>query len=125
VQLQRLAGYRKIRPKYWSKYWSNTGQILPQDEPTGAGDHGAGPFLTKWSNIHLNYFITEYNVEGFSSLPSNKVKEKAERLKVIKTYLSDEELKNINYLLVDKKETLFMRVFKRFKKIIESNGYKS
>ena len=33
--------------------------------------------------------------------------------------------KNINYLLVEKKETLFMRVFKRFKKKIESNGYKS
>jgi glycosyltransferase involved in cell wall biosynthesis len=81
--------------------------------------------VNKSSNVHLNCFITEYNVEGFSSLPSNKVKEKAERLKVIKTYLSDEELKNINYLFVEKKETLFMRVFKRFKKIIESNGYKS
>ena len=81
--------------------------------------------INKSSNVHLNYFITEYNVEGFSSLPTNKVKEKAERLKVIKTYLSNEELNNINYLLVEKKETLFMRVFKRFKKIIESNGYKS
>lgn len=81
--------------------------------------------VNKSSNVHLNCFITEYNVEGFSSLPSNKVKEKAERLKVIKTYLSDEELNNIDYLLVEKKETLFMRVFKRFKKIIESNGYKS
>ena len=73
--------------------------------------------VNKSSNVHLNCFITEYNVEGFSSLPSNKVKEKAERLKVIKTYLSDEELKNINYLFVEKKETLFMHVFKRFKKI--------
>ena len=81
--------------------------------------------INKSSNVHLNYFITEYNVEGFSSLPSNKVKEKAERLKVIKKYLSDEDLKNINYLLVEKNETLFMSVFKRLKKIINLNGYKS
>jgi hypothetical protein len=81
--------------------------------------------INKSSNVHLNYFITEYNVEGFSSLPSNKAKEKAERLKVIKMYLSDEELKNIDYLLVEKNETLFMSVFKRLKKIIKFNGYKS
>jgi glycosyltransferase involved in cell wall biosynthesis len=81
--------------------------------------------INKSSNVHLNYFITEYNVEGFSSLPSNKAKEKAERLKVIKMYLSDQELKKINYLLVEKNETLFMSVFKRLKKIINLNGYKS
>jgi len=81
--------------------------------------------INKSSNVHLNYFITEYNVEGFSSLPSNKAKEKAERLKVIKMYLSEEELKNIDYLLVEKNETLFMSVFKCLKKIIKFNGYKS
>ena len=40
-------------------------------------------------------------------------------------YLSDQELKNIDYLLVEKNETFFMSLFKRLKKIIKFNGYKS
>jgi glycosyltransferase involved in cell wall biosynthesis len=65
--------------------------------------------MNKVSTCHLNLFITEYNVEGLSSLPSNKKQEKIERLQVLQSYLSEEAIHSFDYLLNEKKQTLISR----------------
>lgn len=67
--------------------------------------------INKVSTLHLNEFISEYNVEGLSSLPANKVKERTERLHVLKSYLSEEEMSGIQYMLDNKKDSVVKRLF--------------
>lgn len=67
--------------------------------------------INKVSTLHVNEFISEYNVEGLSSLPANKVKERTERLHVLKSYLSEEEMNGIQYMLDNKKDSVVKRLF--------------
>src|SRR6185312_1481830 len=53
----------------------------------------------KVSTKHLPILISEYNVNGLSSKPENKILEKAERKKVIQSYLFQEEIDAIENLL--------------------------
>jgi len=73
--------------------------------------------MNKVSTYHLNVFISEYNVEGLSSLPSNKKKEKIERLQVLKSYFSDEAIHSFDYLLNEKKQSIISRLFTYLKNI--------
>jgi glycosyltransferase involved in cell wall biosynthesis len=65
------------------------------------------------TTFHCEIPITEYNVEGVSSLPANKQRELEERLLVLKSYLSEEEIKSYSYLLTQKKESRLIKWFKR------------
>jgi glycosyltransferase involved in cell wall biosynthesis len=67
--------------------------------------------INKVSTLHVNEFISEYNVEGLSSLPANKVNEKTERLHVLKSYLSEEEMSGIQYMLDNNKDSVVKRLF--------------
>ena len=74
--------------------------------------------MNKVSTCHLNVFISEYNVEGLSSLPANKVKEQTERLHVLKSYLSEEEMNGIQNMLSNKKDSVVKRLFIYVKNIL-------
>jgi glycosyltransferase involved in cell wall biosynthesis len=69
------------------------------------------------STCHLNVFISEYNVEGLSSLPSNKKQEKIERTQVLNSYLSHETMHSFGYLLNEKKQSLISRLLIHIKNI--------
>ena len=73
--------------------------------------------IKKVSTLHLNAFISEYNVEGLSSTPSNKEKEKIERLQVLNSYLPYEKLHSFDYLLNEQKQSLVGRLCVYIKKI--------
>jgi hypothetical protein len=74
--------------------------------------------IKKVSTLHLNAFISEYNVEGLSSIPSNKEKEKIERLQVLNSYLPYEKLHSFDYLLNEQKQSLVRRLCVYIKKIL-------
>jgi glycosyltransferase involved in cell wall biosynthesis len=71
----------------------------------------------KVSYIHLDLTIAEYNTGGISSIAINKVKEKNERLSVLNSYLSPEELNQTKLFLVEKSESNFIKSLKHFKNL--------
>lgn len=67
---------------------------------------------------HIGQTISVYNLNGLSSLPENKVKEHAERKKVLESYLSPEQLELANKYrseYIDPKPGLFKRILNRLK----------
>lgn len=67
----------------------------------------------KVSTKHLPLFISEYNVNGLSSKPENKILEKNERKQVIQSYLSAQEIEVLEQQaqLMPKKENKSIKAF--------------
>ena len=70
----------------------------------------------KVSTKHLPILVSEYNVDGLSSKPENKILEKEERKKVIESYLSQDEINQMEVLNQKTKEKKINSIQTFFKK---------
>lgn len=70
----------------------------------------------KVSTKHIPLLISEYNVDGFSSKPENKVIEKEERKRVIQSYLSQEEINQLESITQKEKQKKDNSIKARIKK---------